>query len=186
MAAKRAASTKAEPFRRALTAIAAGTVAIAVAFVLVQQDIRGAADEPQRWMASDAASRLDRGAAPADVITGPAEDVASSAGPFLVVYDDAGIPLAWSGELAGQAPVPPIGVLDAAWENGENRVTWQPREQLRLAAVVERWDGGTVLAARSLAATEAREDQALALAGFGWVAMAIGTLAAAAIGGRRD
>ena len=66
MAAKRAASTKAEPFRRALTAIAAGTVAIAVAFVLVQQDIRGAADEPQRWMASDAASRLDRGAAPAD------------------------------------------------------------------------------------------------------------------------
>jgi hypothetical protein len=150
----------------------AGTI-----YLVAQQGLRSGADSPQLQLAEDAASALDAGAAPA-VVTGPATvDVGTSLTPFLVVYDRDGVPLASSGQLGGADPAPPKGVLDHATDGQPNRVTWQPAAGVRIATVTVRWNGGTVLAGRSLREVERRETQALLLVGLGWAA----TLAAGAV-----
>jgi len=139
-------------------------------YVVAQQGLRSGADSPQLALAEDAARALDGGAAPS-AVTGPATvDVASSLSPFVVVYDAGGRPLASSGQLDGSAPVPPLGVLDHAAPGAPNRVTWQPRDGVRIASVTARWSGGTVLAGRSLREVERLEDQALRLVALGWAA----------------
>lgn len=150
----------------------AGTV-----YLVAQQGLRSGANSPQLQLAEDAARALDAGIAPSSV-TGPATvDAGVSLAPFVVVFDPAGKPLASSGRLDGADPVPPKGVLDAATAATPNRVTWQPREGVRIATVTVPWAGGTVMAGRSLREVERLEDQALLLVGAGWAA----TLAALAV-----
>lgn len=161
----------------------AGTV-----YVVAQQSLRLGANSPQVQLAEDAAQALDAGAAPAQV-TGPATvDVARSLAPFVVVYDQAGMPQAASGQLDGAMPTPPKGVLDAAEAGVPNRVTWQPRRGLRIATVTARWSGGTVLAGRSLREEERLDSQAFLLVAVGWaatllaVAVASGVVASVRVG----
>jgi hypothetical protein len=52
-------------------------------------------------------------------------------------------------------------------------VTWQPQSGVRIAAVVVPWQGGTVLAGRSLAQVEIREDNALLIVLAAWLAMLV-------------
>ena len=99
-------------------------------------------------------------------------DVAKTLAPFLVVYDASKRPIAGSATLDGELPVPPSGTFTGAiheiqfpqpapFMNGENRFTWQPRADVRIAAVVvpiDRCTKGYVLAGRSLREVEVRED----------------------------
>jgi hypothetical protein len=146
------------------------TLACGVAYLLVQQDLRTGADEPQLQMAEDAAAALDGGAAPRSLVAGPVVDIAASLAPYIVVYDTSGAVLAAGGQLDGHDPVPPIGVLQGARADPPNRVTWQPRAGVRVATVSVPWSGGTVLAGRSLRDVERREDLLLLLAGAAWLA----------------
>src|SRR3954452_5204142 len=159
------------------------TLASGLVYLGIQQDLRGDANDPQRQLAEDAARALDAGAQPAAVIgsTGDKVDVARSLARFVVVFDGAGSVLATAGELEGGDPVPPRGVLDAAQTDRPNVVTWQPRSGVRLATVNVRWQGGTVLAGRSLRDVERREDEALRLVAVAWLAM-IAALAVTALG----
>ncbi len=130
----------------------------ALAFVVVQQDLRmGADDAPQR-LAEDAVRGLDARVDPATVVGSTMVPVDASLSPFEVVFDDSGHLLATSGSIDGSPPRPPAGVLQAARENGRDRVTWQPRTGLRIAAVVLPWSGGTVLAGQSLRQVEGHID----------------------------
>ena len=179
--------------RRALAAFLPLAVAVTglagTVYLVAQQGLRSGADSPQLQLAEDAARALDAGSSPASV-TGPATvDIAQSLSPFIVVFDPAGKPLAWSGQLDGTAPTPPKGVLDHAVADAPNRVTWQPREGVRIATVTARWGGGTVLAGRSLREVERLEDQTLRLVGLGWagtlVALAVACAVAASLAGAR-
>ncbi len=163
----------------ALPAIVVLTVACGVAYVQAQQLLRSSANDPQEQLATDAAQALDAGVAPATLV-GPGSAVASLAGPtpvavttslapFLVVYDAAGAVLASNGSLDEAPPVPPSGVLAAARATGHDVVTWQPRPGVRIAAIVVPWNGGSVLAGRSLRLVEQRENNALAIAGLAWI-----------------
>jgi CHASE2 domain-containing sensor protein len=73
--------------------------------------------------------------------------------------------------------------MASAANNPPDMVTWQPREGVRIAAVVVSWQGGTVLAGRSLAQVEIRENNALLIAVAAWlatlVALTFASLAAA-------
>ncbi len=141
----------------------AGTV-----YLVAQQDLRSGADSPQLQLAEDAARALDAGASPS-AVTGPATvDVARSLAPFVAVFGPDDKPLAWSGQLDGAAPTPPAGVLDHAAAGSPNRVTWQPRDGVRIATVTVRWGGGTVLAGRSLREVERLEDQDLLVVAAAW------------------
>lgn len=147
------------------------TFAAGVAYGLDQQNLRSAANDPQIQLAEDAATRLDAGAAPATVVpsSGVPVDIARSLAPFVIVYDAGDTPLASSGRLDGAVPVPPQGVSASA-RVAEDRVTWQPRAGVRIAAVVVAFHGGTVLAGRSLRVVEQRADDALAVTAVLWVA----------------
>jgi hypothetical protein len=164
------------PFAVALTVLAG------LAYALDQSNLRQGADDPQIQLAEDAAARLAAGAPVATVVphTGAPVDIARSLAPFVIVYDTADRPLASTAILDGATPLLPVGVSASARQR-EDRVTWQPRDGVRVAAVVVSFSGGTVVAGRSLREVESREDDALVVAGLAWLTCLVLTLAACAI-----
>jgi hypothetical protein len=166
-----------------LPVAAAATLLVGLVYVEVQQSLRLGANDPQLQMAEDAATALDAGAGPQDVVGQAAVDVAHSLAPFTVVFASSGAVLATDGQLDGQAPMPPIGVLEHARQDPPNTVTWQPRAGVRVATVTVPWSGGTVLVGRSLRVVEQREDVALQLAALAWLAIMGATAVTALIAG---
>jgi hypothetical protein len=148
-------------------------------YLVAQQDGRWLANEPQVQLAEDAAARLDAGGTPRDQV-GPAPvDIARSLAPFVVVYGAADAILATDGTLDGQPPAVPAGVLAGARATGLDTVTWQPRPGVRIATVTVPWNGGTVLAGRSLRLVDEHAATLELLVGGGWLAT-LAALAAAA------
>ena len=141
--------------------LAAVIVALSgLVYLAVQQALRTGANDPQIQMAEDAAAALAQGGAPDALVGKSTIDVASSLAPFMIVYDDAGNALVFSGQLHGQPPALPSGVLEAARANGQDRISWMPEAGVRIAAVIEPVSGGQggfVLAGRSLREVEKRE-----------------------------
>ncbi len=145
-----------------------------------QQVLRWDANDPQIQMAEDAANALTNGQPLQSVVPAASIDIASSLAPYLVVFDDAGKPIASSGLLHGQSPALPSGIFDYVRQHGEDRITWQPEPGVRSATVISRVSGsrpGFVLAGRSLREVEQRESQLELIVGLGW----LGTLFAALV-----
>ena len=160
------------------------TVTCGLVYVEVQQDLRSGANDPQYQLAEDAAARLNGGAAPSSVIdSANPVDLAEDLGTFVVVFDESHAVVATNATLDGGSPAPPKAVLDAARAGSPSAVTWQPREGLRIAAVIAAWKGGFVLAGRSLRRVEQQEWNAELIAGAAWacalIALALASLAAA-------
>jgi hypothetical protein len=150
-------------------------------YVVVQQDLRAGANDPQQQLAEDDAAQLDRGATPSSVMSGPMVDLRASLASFVVVYGPGGAVLATNGELDGQPPMIPVGVLAAAHANGIDKVTWQPQPGVRIATVSVPWGGGTVSAGRSLRVVEEQESALEVLVAGGWLAT-LAALAVASVG----
>ena len=153
-------------------------------YVAAQQVLRQSANDPQIQMAEDAATTLASGKAVESVVPASLVDIAASLAPYLVVYDDAGKPVAASGLLHNQMPALPPGVFDYARQKGEDRITWQPEPGVRGAAVVTRVDGsrpGFVLAGRSLREVESRETNIEMLVGLGWLVTLLAAFIAVSI-----
>jgi hypothetical protein len=165
--------------------------------VTVQQNYRAGLNDPQIQLARDAAALLDSGAEPASVVNSPTVDAERSLAPFVIVYSPSNAVLASGATLGGATPTPPRGVLQAARSGagkgriagltgnarpGENRVTWQPRDGVRLASVgVAAKSGVVVLAARNMSEVEGRESDLMTLVALGWLAAVGGALAAAVV-----
>ena len=148
------------------------TLACGLIYVEVQQTLRGGANDPQYQLAEDAAARLDAGAPPSSVVDiASIVDPSSSLAPFVIIFDSNHTVLAATASLDGGPPVPPRGVLDAARPGAPSAVTWQPRAGIRIATVTAAWNGGFVLAGRSLRHVEQQEWNAELLAGAVWLAM---------------
>lgn len=164
-------------FNALILAGIATVLAIAL-YAIPQQVLRQGANDPQIQLAGDLVARLESGVAP-DLAVGSADiDMARSLTPFVIVYDDAGKPLASQARLNGEVPSPPNGVFDTVRQHGEERVSWQPvlgsERGVRIAAVVQRVGGkhsGFVLAGRSMREVEARELQVRNMAGLAWLGM---------------
>lgn len=163
-----------------LAGIATG---IALAFYAIPQHVlRSGLNDPQIQMATDLASKLDqvgvidglRQGALMESGSGAEIDMARSLSPFLIVFNDAGQPLGSNAQLDGQTPIPPAGIFEFVRSHGEERVTWQPRRGVRIAAVVERVRGsqpGFVLAGRNMREVEARIGDVRTMAGLTWLGM---------------
>jgi hypothetical protein len=142
------------------------TVALCgLVYLAVQQVLRQAANDPQIQLAEDATNALAQGETTTNILSGARTvDIGQSLAPFLILYDESGKPVASSGLLHGEMPVPPPGVFEYTRANGQNRVTWQPEPAVRIAAVIQHFAGakpGFVLAGRSLREVEVRENQVL-------------------------
>ena len=168
----------------ALATVLCGTV-----YAVAQQVLRLSGNDPQIQMAQDAAARLTAGEAVAAVVAdtvGPTAtvDMGRSLAPFTIVFDDQGAVLAASGQLHGQTPQLPAGVLDYVRQHGEDRISFQPEPGARFATVVERVAGarpGFVLVGRSLREVEQREQTVEQLAGAGWLAALVVSLIVVAL-----
>jgi hypothetical protein len=158
------------------------TAFCALAYVTVQQALRQGLNDPQIQMAEDTASALNNGAAPASVISGSKVEMSSSLSPFLDIYDGNGKAVAGSGMLNGGLPDYPMGALDSAKQNGENRVTWQPNADVRIASVAVPYNDGFVVAGRNMREVEQRESQTELLAGVTWILALVATLIMIAFG----
>jgi hypothetical protein len=145
-------------------------------YLTAQQVLRMNANDPQIQMTEDTAAALEAGSSPADLLPERQVDIATSLAPFLVIYNDQGIPQISNGRLNGELPELPAGVFGYVKENGEDRITWQPEAGVRVAAVVVLYTGeesGYVMAGRSLREVEKRVDQLGMIAVVAWLAILI-------------
>jgi len=154
-----------------------------LAYVLVQQDLRMSANNPQVALAEDAARRLDNGASTKAVLPTDRVDLAGSLQSGVLVYDAGGSLVAASATIDGNRPVLPPGVLDSARSQGEDRVTWEPRSGVRLATVVVPYARGFVAAARNLREVEREIDNLGLITAAAWLGTMLATLAASTIAG---
>lgn len=145
------------------------TFMAAAGYLISQQVLRMSANDPQIQLAEDGATRLGTGETPAAVVPGRQVDMASSLAPFVIIYDESGRPIAASAYLGGRIPTPPRGVLEFVRSHGEERVTWQPRPDVRIASVVTRTPSGFLVAGRNMREIEIRENRVLKLAASAWL-----------------
>jgi len=138
-------------------------------YVVGQQILRQSANEPQTYLAQQAATQLDSGASPKSLVQ-PAFAIDHSLAPFVVIYNLNGSVAASQGTLGGSSPVIPLGVLHHSDGVAYHTVTWQPSSDVRLASVSVRAKNYYVVAARSLGDVEHRTDQIGLLSLFGWLA----------------
>ncbi len=150
---------------------ALATLLVGLTYVAVQQSYRSGANDPQIQIAEDAAQLLDGGASPESLLPQNPVDMASSLAPFLIIYDSTGSPQSSNATLRGEILTIPLGALEYAKAKGENRVTWQPAPNVRIASVIVPFsggDGGYVLAGRSLREVEYRVSRLTKMLGLGW------------------
>jgi hypothetical protein len=139
---------------------ALATIVTLFAYAAVQQVLRQSANDPQIQLAEDGAYALSNGVAAATIASSPQVDAARSLAPFVMVIAPNGSVEASSGNIGGKVMTPPAGSLAYARHHHEDRITWQPKGNVRLAAVVV-WNSGPhpgyVVAARNLREVEIRE-----------------------------
>ena len=164
--------------------------------ITVQQNYRHSLNDPQIQMAEDAAYNLSQGGQPAAQVPPGLIDIRESLAPWIGVYTDTYEALESNAMLDGKTPVIPQGVLEAA-KNGlpllvghhltvgtppnENRISWQPRSDVRQAIVVvatER-EGKTfyVVAGRNMREVENREGMLSTIVFLAWIAILVATFA---------
>ena len=135
-----------------------------------QQNMRSSADDVPLALAWRTAAHLDGGTSPDAVLPADQVDLANSLEPFVLVFDTNGRLLASSATLHGNIPPYPPGVFDTVRARGQNHVTWQPEPGVRNATVAVPWQGGFVVAGRSLELSEQHIDQVALIVGLGWFA----------------
>lgn len=141
--------------------------------VAVQQNYRQNADDPQVQISEDIAAIVEGGEDPSGLNQQSQTDISKSLATFIVVYGDDGKPVAGNAQLDGKLPELPSGVLDYAKQNHQNRITWQPKDGLRFATIITRYEGttpGYIMVGRSLREIERRKADATLIIAIGWLA----------------
>ena len=156
------------------------TLSFGFAYGVGQQVLRGGANDPQVEITEGVSDALAQGQDPEAFSSLAPVDITKSLSPFVAVYDKDGKAVSGTAQLDGQMPTPPQGVFDAAKAKGENRLTWEPKQGVRVAAVVKSYSAGEtsgyVLAGRSLRETEARTQNLLKLTAIAWAVALVITL----------
>ncbi|RYY94685.1 MAG: hypothetical protein EOO11_17395 [Chitinophagaceae bacterium] len=142
-------------------------------YATVQQVYRTGANVPQEGLCDALVEALVDGKAPEAVFPGDTLDLAATRRPFVLLYNPDGTPLRGTAYLDRQLPKVPRGVLEQARRSGVNRITWAPREGLRIALVVKRVPQHPELliaAGRSLQYTEQQTFKLWRMVLLSWIA----------------
>lgn len=142
-------------------------------YATVQQNYRQSLNDPQIQLAEDAARALMRGEDSFSLLPQTQIDIGASLAPYIIIYDEHMNPIAYSGTLNNEPPVPPPGVFAFTKAYGEDRLTWQPQNNVRTAIVMTHYrspyGSGYVLAGRSMREVELRESKLGFTIGFAWM-----------------
>lgn len=151
------------------------SVSMGMLYLVMQHDIRSEANDPQIAMAEDLAASLQRGETA--TVSGMI-DVSESLAPFTIVYDNDGQVRASNAFLHGETPVLPDGVLTSQKGThlpGENRLTWEPEEGVRIATVIKRYTNGYVAIGRNMREADIRSGEQIQRLFTGWVVTLLAT-----------
>jgi len=144
-----------------LVPFAVAITLIGFCYTAVQQSLRMSANDPQIWLAGDAARVLARGGEMKTVLPTNVIDISESLSPYIAIFDNDDKLIASGATLHEEPIAPPHGVFEYAKKFGENRFTWQPEPEIRQAVVLVHFNGknsGFVMSGRSLNETENRID----------------------------
>jgi hypothetical protein len=134
---------------------------IATSFVLIQQNIRLNADEEISTLSDNIISAVEKNRAvldnqPQDQLVDPTKSDLI----FIQAYnDDNSIIFSTLGIDGNNQSKVPQSALDAAKKNNRNNITWSPKKDIRLATVVQRFNGdkpGYIVTGRSLKTSDAK------------------------------
>lgn len=128
--------------------------------LIFQQMLRRGANQPQAQMADSYASQMASGSKPEEVIPPGSVDLQQSLEPFVIFYNENGVPIRSNAYLDQAVPTPPAGVFNYLRTHRTNTITWQPRPGVRIASEMRRVNGpnpGFVLTGRSLRIVEEQE-----------------------------
>jgi len=158
-------------------------------YLVVQQDIRIGANDPQIQIAEDLAGQLSNGQNPLALIPPTKTDMSKSLANYIMLFNKDAKLIGSSVTLDGKDPVIPQGVFIAAkkYQGNETRFTWQPKIGVRSAVVLVYYRGqtpGFVLIGRSLREIEIREDQQGKIVLAGWIAIMLISLSSVFIIGK--
>lgn len=138
-------------------------------YASVQNVHRSMANDPQLQIARDMRSARLSGRPPGQALPYDTIDAATSSALFYTIYDAGGKLVETNALLDGKIPQLPKTVLAIAREKQEDIITWQPREGVRLAMVLENIPGyGIAAVGRSLRETEERTSDLVAMMLITW------------------
>lgn len=152
-----------------------------------QQMLRRGANQPQAQMADLYASEIASGVKPDQAIPRNHIDLERSLEPFVIFYNDQGVPTTATGYLHQAIPAPPPGVFDYLRTHHTDTVSWQPQQNVRIAAVMQRVSGpnpGFLLTGRSLRVVEEQESLFWRMVFIGWFFLVFLLIAGAVLLGR--
>ena len=148
-----------------------------LSYVIVQQNYRQSANDPQIQLVEDMAQTLQNNSQVQLRVSNHPVDIRNSLAPFLMVFDAKGKILASNGQIDGKDPILPSGVFPYVQKHKEERLTWEPKNNVRLAAIVKKYNGkhsGFVVAARSLREIEKRENDLTQIIVLAWIFTLLG------------
>jgi hypothetical protein len=154
-----------------LTAIAVTSLCLGVMYVAEQQNFRSHANDPQVQLATDIRNYLESGQMAEKWLPNNI-DLSRSLGLFVTLYDKNERLVHSTGFLEEKTPLLPKGIFDYVNSHGEERVTWQPRHDIRLAMIIVSVKSpaiGFVAVGRSLKEVEARTSNLLHIVFIGWI-----------------
>ena len=154
------------------------TALLFIGYIMTQQAYRSSANDPQIQLAIDTVAALNNGASPKLLEQNDHFDISTSLAPFIIIYSNTGDPVASTGLLNNVIPKPPAGVFQQVRLYGEDRLTWQPEPEVRIAAVAMRYNGGFVVVGRSLREVEKRIVSLGFMIAAGWFGTLVITLGA--------
>jgi hypothetical protein len=146
--------------------------------IVVQQNYRISANDPQIQVSEDIATNFKDTKDATNLVPSEKTDISKSLATFGIIYDKNGGLLASSANLDNQTPSLPKGVIDDTNKHHQSRFTWQPKSGVRLAAVIAKADGGYVLVGRNLREVEVRERNLDISILIAWVGTLLATFAA--------
>ncbi len=158
-----------------LVLIGVVTLVLGTIYATIQQDLRQSANDPQIQLAEDTARMLDAGRDPSTLAAPPVE-INQDLQPFIMIFDQTGKTLVSNAILGDHSPLLPDGLLAYVKAHGEHRLTWQPRPDTRIAAVIVTYKDGFVLAGRNLREVEARETRTMQIVAIAWALSLLGIL----------
>lgn len=151
-----------------LASLAILVVGFGTIYGAVQQAQRSDANYPQIQMAEDTAYSLNKGEPAFDSVYGNV-DMGRSLAPFTIIYDKKGNVVHGTGNMDGRVPKAPLGILQAAKGKQYYAVTWQPKNDVRIAAVTVAGKDYYVLSGRNLKEVEKSENTTLLISLLGGI-----------------
>lgn len=156
-----------------ITHVAAAIIVTGIMLALyatVQQVHRSTANDPQLQLARDIDAKISHNKSFDQLLPDDTIEISGSLGTFVMLYNAQGIPVQSTGLLDGKLPQLPHGVFDYARSNKEDVFTWQPREDVRVATVLQSTQNGFIAVGRSLEEVEVREENLVTMILITWAA----------------